>query len=92
MDINARFDALKTKSNPAGITVSTSETQFRYESEEEEDEDVQIRKLIEWAKDSARLDPSPPSPSVSDDEDHDPPSSDVSDDDDDQHRRKPVKK
>ena len=66
MDINARFDVLKTKSNPAGAIVSTSETEFRYESEEEEDEEVQIRKLIEWDKDVAHFDPSP---DASDDED-----------------------
>lgn len=62
--IFSRFDALKLKSNPSlkneGPTVSTEE-------EESEDEDDQVEKLIQWAKDAARLDPS----TSSDDEEED---------------------
>lgn len=73
-DLSARFDALKAKFNPpVDPTVTSSKTQSRYEEgeESEEDEETQVQKLIEWAKDAARLDPSPPSESDDDDDDDD---------------------
>lgn len=83
-DLTARFDALKAKFNPPPVdpTVTSSKTQSHYEEEgeSEEDEETQVQKLIEWAKDAARLDPSPPSPSQSESDDDD-------DDDDHPHHR-----
>ncbi|XP_061363903.1 uncharacterized protein LOC133307408 [Gastrolobium bilobum] len=63
-DLSARFAALKAKSSsdPLTPTVATSNAHTLYDYEEEsEDEEVQVQKLIEWAKDAARLNPSPPS-------------------------------
>ncbi|KAK7308334.1 hypothetical protein VNO77_41936 [Canavalia gladiata] len=58
-DLSARFSALKAKSSSVGpTTVSASNY---YDEEESEDEETQVQKLIEWAKDAARLDPSSPS-------------------------------
>ncbi|KAH1069065.1 hypothetical protein AAZX31_03G072900 [Glycine max] len=70
-DISARFEALKAKSSSSSsssvyltiVTSSNSNAQFN-EEESEDDEEAQVEKL-QWAKDVARLDPSPPS----DDED-----------------------
>ncbi|KAI5422330.1 uncharacterized protein LOC127076240 [Lathyrus oleraceus] len=90
LDPSTRFDALKAKSHHpvnANDIVSASEPPFQYEESDEEDEEAQIQKLIEWAKDAARLDPSPPSPAVSDDEDDEPSVSDDGDDEDDDRRK-----
>ncbi|KAG5135274.1 hypothetical protein JHK82_026462 [Glycine max] len=57
-DLSARFDALKAKSSSSVVTASNSNAQFDYA---EEDPEAQVQKLIQWAKDAARLDPSPPS-------------------------------
>ncbi|KAG5054473.1 hypothetical protein JHK85_006983 [Glycine max] len=65
------FEALKAKSSSSSsssvyltiVTSSNSNAQFN-EEESEDDEEAQVEKL-QWAKDVARLDPSPPS----DDED-----------------------
>ncbi|KAL2340460.1 hypothetical protein Fmac_008400 [Flemingia macrophylla] len=68
-DLSARFDALKAKSSPSVLPTSVnSATQFGYynQEEESEDEETQVQKLIQWAKDAARLDPSPPSNDDSD--------------------------
>ncbi|RDX73482.1 hypothetical protein CR513_46910, partial [Mucuna pruriens] len=69
-DLSARFDALKAKSSSSSVgpTVTTSNSNYyRGEEEEsEEDEEAQVQKLIQWAKDAARLDPSPPSDDDSD--------------------------
>ncbi|OIW17359.1 hypothetical protein TanjilG_22471 [Lupinus angustifolius] len=79
-DLSARFAALKGKSSssshdPLGVGPTVLSNEYEEESEDEED---QVQKLIEWAKDAARLDPSPPS-----DEDED-----DSDEDEDNRRRK----
>ncbi|CAK8560482.1 unnamed protein product [Lathyrus sativus] len=90
LDPSTRFDALKAKLHHpvnANDVVSASEPPFQYEESDEEDEEAQIQKLIEWAKDAARLDPSPPSPAVSDDEDDGPSVSDDEEDEDDDHRK-----
>ncbi|WJX92293.1 hypothetical protein P8452_73953 [Trifolium repens] len=86
LDLSARFDALKNKSNHSGNAAVTIPASKTYEESDEEDEEIQIQKLIEWAKDAARLDPSPPSPSVSDNDD-DEDNNDDEDDDDDNHRK-----
>ncbi|TKY69052.1 hypothetical protein E2542_SST05316 [Spatholobus suberectus] len=71
-DLSARFDALKAKSSPSvdpTVTASNSTARFdnyNEEEEESEDEEAQVQKLIQWAKDAARLDPSPPSDDDSD--------------------------
>ncbi|XP_057447741.1 uncharacterized protein LOC130739467 [Lotus japonicus] len=72
-DLAARLDALKAKSSPppSAAAVAASKLVSDYEEESEDDEEVQIQKLIEWAKDAARLDPSPPSPPESDNDDDD---------------------
>lgn len=84
-DLVARFSALKGKSSssqvPLGVGPTASNGGCGYE-EESEDEEDQVQKLIEWAKDAARLDPSPPS---DDDDDN---SSSASDDADNDNRRK----
>ncbi|KAK7273592.1 hypothetical protein RIF29_14648 [Crotalaria pallida] len=62
-DLAARFAALKGKSSSQvslGVGPTASKEGYAYE-EESEDEVDQVRKLIEWAKDAARLHPSPPS-------------------------------
>lgn len=52
-DLSARFAALK-----ASLSSSTSDETSSKGSDNEDDE---VEKLIRWAKDAARLDPSPPS-------------------------------
>ncbi|XP_076958306.1 uncharacterized protein LOC143633995 [Bidens hawaiensis] len=60
-DLFARFDALKGPN-----ATSSSVTTQMVDAEDEEDE---VQKIINWAKDAARLDPSPPSDSEEDDSD-----------------------
>ena len=72
-DLSARFAALKAKSssttNIALGPTATAASKVLYE-EESEGEEEQVQKLIEWAKDAARLDPSPPSDEDDDDDDN----------------------
>ncbi|KAE8648374.1 uncharacterized protein LOC116405999 [Cucumis sativus] len=56
-DLAARFAALKA-SLPSSAAPLSSSIPNDADSEDEEDE---VEKLIQWAKDAARLDPSPPS-------------------------------
>ncbi|KAA0066134.1 transcription initiation factor TFIID subunit 11 isoform X3 [Cucumis melo var. makuwa] len=56
-DLAARFAALKA-SLPSSTTPPSSSIPNDVDSADEEDE---VEKLIQWAKDAARLDPSPPS-------------------------------
>ncbi|CAJ1933010.1 unnamed protein product [Sphenostylis stenocarpa] len=56
-DLSARFGALKAKSSRS---ISNSNS-YKEEEESEDDEETQVQKLIQWAKDAARLNPSPPS-------------------------------
>ncbi|XP_030935094.1 nucleolin [Quercus lobata] len=75
-DLSARFAALKAKgSSPSsssaavGVGAGPSSNILYEEEEEEDDEDDEVEKLIRWAKDAARLDPSPPSDDDDDDQD-----------------------
>ncbi|KAI4313185.1 hypothetical protein L6164_026183 [Bauhinia variegata] len=84
-DLSARFAGLKVKNSS-----STSSSALAKELglgggptldstvQEEDDEVDQVEKLIQWAKDAARLDPSPPS-----DDDNDSDDKDDGDDEDD---------
>ncbi|KAI9124868.1 hypothetical protein K1719_004195 [Acacia pycnantha] len=64
-DIFSRFDTLKVKSNPS----LKQNPLVPFTEEDDEDEDDQVEKLIQWAKDAARLDPSTPSDDDDDDKD-----------------------
>ncbi|KAL9243954.1 hypothetical protein vseg_017784 [Gypsophila vaccaria] len=88
-DLLARFAALKASipkppncadNLPGSNLVGTS----NIVEDDEEDEEDEVEKVIRWAKDAARLDPSPPSDDdlVDDDDDVDD-DSEKSDDDDD---------
>ncbi|KAF9617392.1 hypothetical protein IFM89_036313 [Coptis chinensis] len=86
-DISARFDALKG-AGPSGVRSSLDGGDQRSDNDVEENE---VEKLIQWAKDAARLDPS-----VSDKEDDEVSNSDddvsVTDDDTDDEDGKKDKK
>ena len=70
-DLSSRFAALKTKSipNSNSLTSSISAVAIMKEAsfgstllnDEDKDEEDEVDRLIRWAKDAARLDPSPPS-------------------------------
>ena len=83
-DLSARFAALKAKgsssSSSAAVGVGVGPSSNILYEEEDDDEDDEVEKLIRWAKDAARLDPSPPS----DDDDQD---DDEEDDDDDDYKK-----
>jgi hypothetical protein len=72
-DLSARFAALKgsssSSSNPdVGVgPKNILSDDGDGDGDGDEDEEDEVEKLIRWAKDAARLDPSPPS----DDDDHD---------------------
>ncbi|XP_038875163.1 uncharacterized protein LOC120067697 [Benincasa hispida] len=83
-DLAARFAALKA-SLPSSTRPPPSSIPNDVDSEDEEDE---VEKLIQWAKDAARLDPSPPSEEDEDDEEEDFTSSDEDVDDRRKERRK----
>lgn len=63
-DLAARFAALKA-SLPSSTAPPPSSIPNDVDSDDEEDE---VEKLIQWAKDAARLDPSPPSEEDDDEE------------------------
>lgn len=81
-DLAARFAALKA-SLPSSTTPPPSSIPNDVDSDDEEDE---VEKLIQWAKDAARLDPSPPSEEDDDEEEF------TSSDEDVDDRRKDVGK
>ncbi|KAJ7954611.1 46 kDa FK506-binding nuclear protein-like isoform X2 [Quillaja saponaria] len=66
------------------------------DDDDDDDEEDEVEKLIQWAKDAARLDPSPPSDDSDDDQDAarlDPsPPSDDSDDDQNERGTRPTRK
>ncbi|GMY18592.1 46 kDa FK506-binding nuclear protein [Fagus crenata] len=76
-DLSARFAALKGSSSSSSSSSSTPGVGVvpnnilsgdgDGDGDGDEDEEDEVEKLIRWAKDAARLDPSPPS----DDDDHD---------------------
>nr|GMD14968.1 histone chaperone RTT106 [Ipomoea batatas] len=84
-DLFARFTALKSSlPSYSSSTGSVNDPgRAKLENCEEEDEDDEVEKLMKWAIDAARLDPSPPSDTDDDDDDvHD--DSDDSDDEEDE--------
>ncbi|GLT30941.1 hypothetical protein SLA2020_057140 [Shorea laevis] len=102
-DLSARFATLKASSSSssstaindvrAGTNVANSPAGDGFEDHQDDKED-EVEKVIRWAMDAARLDPSPPS---DDEDDHNEEESDDDDDDEDEdeddHRnKKPVKK
>ncbi|XP_011031210.1 PREDICTED: transcription initiation factor TFIID subunit 11 isoform X3 [Populus euphratica] len=74
-DLFARFAALKAPNNT--ISSSTVSGPGGFDQGGDEDEEDEVKKIIRWAKDSSRLDHSPPS---DEDEDED---ADADEDDDD---------
>ena len=87
-DLSARFAALKAKGSSSsssaavGVGVGVGPSSNILYEEEDDDEDDEVEKLIRWAKDAARLDPSPPSDDDDDDQDDD-----EEDDDDDDYKK-----
>ncbi|WMV11120.1 hypothetical protein MTR67_004505 [Solanum verrucosum] len=65
-DLLTRFASLKS-SLPSYSSASSSAKQHAV-VEDEEDDDDEVEKVIKWAIDAARLDPSPPSGTDDDDE------------------------
>lgn len=85
-DLSARFAALKAKgssSSSAAVGVGAGPSSNILYEEEEDDEDDEVEKLIRWAKDAARLDPSPPSDDDDDQDDDD----DEEDDDEEDYKK-----
>lgn len=56
-DLSTRFAALKASSSSSAIIAASASLH----DADADDEDDEVEKLIRWAKDAARLDPSPPS-------------------------------
>ncbi|XP_026380382.1 calsequestrin-1-like [Papaver somniferum] len=77
LDLDTRFNALKNKSGGSATTAEIGRLGFTDGDQSDGDEDDEVEKLIRWAKDAARLDPSPPS----DDDDADVDQDDTADDD-----------
>lgn len=57
-DLSTRFAALKAASSSSSAIIAASASLHDAVADDEDDE---VEKLIRWAKDAARLDPSPPS-------------------------------
>ncbi|KAL3348727.1 hypothetical protein AABB24_022082 [Solanum stoloniferum] len=68
-DLLTRFAALKSLL-PAYSSASSSAKQHVVVEDEEDDDDDEVEKVIKWAIDAARLDPSPPSGTDDDDDDN----------------------
>ncbi|XP_022725694.1 coiled-coil domain-containing protein 1 isoform X2 [Durio zibethinus] len=96
-DLSARFAALKaslsSSSNPTPVAASTTnEVRIGLEkSNGDYDEEDEVEKVIQWAIDAARLDPSPPSDDDNDQIDSDSDDNDSDDDDDPKHKNKEPK-
>ncbi|WCJ38988.1 hypothetical protein M5689_020012 [Euphorbia peplus] len=80
-DLLARFAALKASS-------SAPQPQLQLHSDDDDEED-EVEKIIRWAKDAARLDPSPPSDDDDDDGDY---LTETDGDDDEEFKNKKQKK
>ncbi|ONI32128.1 hypothetical protein PRUPE_1G350000 [Prunus persica] len=81
-DLSTRFAALKASiPMPSSDAAVRSSASSYYEIDNDNDDEDEVEKLIRWAKDAARLDPSPPS---DDDDDQD-----KSESDDDDHHDDP---
>ncbi|KAI3843504.1 hypothetical protein MKX03_016213 [Papaver bracteatum] len=90
LDLDSRFNALKNKSGGSATTAEIGRLGLNDGDQSDGgDEDDEVEKLIRWAKDAARLDPSPPS----DDEVVDPEDDDLedTDEDDEEEMRKKSK-
>ncbi|KAI3899824.1 hypothetical protein MKW92_046989 [Papaver armeniacum] len=61
LDLDTRFNALKNKSGGSATTAEIGRLGLNDGDQSDGDEDDEVEKLIRWAKDAARLDPSPPS-------------------------------
>ncbi|KAL5543041.1 hypothetical protein UlMin_010751 [Ulmus minor] len=87
-DLSARFAALKATLPPSGsVPVIPVRSGAIDGFDEDEDEEDEVEKLIRWAKDAARLDPSPPSDDDNEDEEKDSEPSDEEEDSDDEKGR-----
>lgn len=96
-DLSTRFAALKaslsTSSNAAPVaSTDTNEVRIGLEkSNSDDDEEDEVEKVIRWAMDAARLDPSPPSDDDDDLIDSDEDDNDSEDGDDPKHKNKDTK-
>ncbi|XVE49697.1 hypothetical protein DITRI_Ditri01bG0102000 [Diplodiscus trichospermus] len=96
-DLSARFAALKaslsSSSNPTpAATAITNEVRMGLEKANGDDnEEEEVEKVIQWAMDAARLDPSPPSDDDDDHIDSDEDDNDSDDEDDPKHKNKETK-
>ncbi|KAL8535739.1 hypothetical protein ACS0TY_011393 [Phlomoides rotata] len=70
-DLSARFAALKNSLPSHSHTRKNEKKSDESEDVTEEEEDDEVEKVIKWAIDAARLDPSPPSDDDDDDSDDD---------------------
>ncbi|CAH9140067.1 unnamed protein product [Cuscuta epithymum] len=93
-DLFARFAALKSSLPSLSSSAGSISNPGRDEAENGKDGDVddEVQKLINWAIDAARLDPSPPSDTDCDDDDDLDDSSDEDDDDNGGTKRKEKRK
>lgn len=81
-DLFARFTALKSSSIPAHSSSSSSLNEQQKKFENGDDDEDEVEKLIRWAVDAARLDPSPPSDTDNDTDHSDSDDTDQSGDED----------
>lgn len=70
-DLISRFAALKSSLPSHSRTEKKSDESINQLVTEEEEEDDEVEKVIKWAIDAARLDPSPPSDDDDDSQDED---------------------
>ncbi|KAL2478514.1 hypothetical protein Fot_47528 [Forsythia ovata] len=72
-DLFARFSALKNSipSHNRKSNIEPSDIVSRQQEEESDDEEDEVEKVIKWAIDAARLDPSPPSDDENSEEEED---------------------
>lgn len=92
-DLSARFAALKARSNPSSSSTPADAKQTplvpAVSVAEDENEDDEVERLIQWAKDAARLDPSPPSDDDEVEEEQDDDDEENNSEEEKQYRRKP---
>ncbi|KAI3931181.1 hypothetical protein MKW92_050970 [Papaver armeniacum] len=95
LDLDTRFNALKNKSGGSATTAEIGRLGLDGDDQSDGDEDDEVEKLIRWAKDAARLDPSPPSDDDVDvdreDDDSDDDDLEDTDDEDEEIRKKKSK-
>ncbi|XP_026445379.1 DNA topoisomerase 1 [Papaver somniferum] len=93
LDLDSRFNALKNRSGSSATAAEIGRLGLDGDDQSDGDEDDEVEKLIRWAKDAARLDPSPPSDDdVGGDQEDDSDDDDLEDtDEDDEEIRKKSK-